>query len=364
MRKSLLQLFAACALAFGIAAVPGSALGNEAPGAVFVLTNDPSANAVVAFNRHADGSLVPAGSYPTGGLGSGAGLGSQGAVVVSDDHRFVFAVNAGSSTISSFRIGPDGLTLVSHVPSGGVTPTSVTYRHGLLYVLNAGVPNRIVGFTVSPQGRLSPLPGSARPLSAAQTAPAQISFSADADTLIVTERATNVIDTFTVDEHGLAEGPFIHPSAGPTPFGFALDQQNTLLVSEAGAGGGASTYRVSGDELTPASSMLMTGQRAACWAVITTDGRFGYISNAGTGNISGFALAADGTASLLNADGVTAVTGGNPTDMALSQSGRLLYVRIAARNEIAVLAIGPTGALSTSSPAASIPAGAAGLAAY
>ena len=105
----------------------------------------------------------------------------------------------------------------------------------------------------------------------------------------------------------------------------------------------------------------MTGQRAACWAVITNNGRFGYVSNAGTGNISGFTLASDGTAALLNADGVSATTGGNPSDMVLSNDGGLLYVRIAARNEIALLTVGPDGALASRGAAAVIPAGAAGL---
>jgi 6-phosphogluconolactonase (cycloisomerase 2 family) len=329
-----------------------------------VLSNSPAGNAVVAFDRHADGSLVPAGTFATGGLGSGAGLGSQGAIIISDDHRLVFVVNAGSATISSFRKGPDGLALADQVPSGGTLPTSLAYRHGLLYVLNAGTPNQLAGFTVSAHGRMTPIPGSTRPLSAAQTAPAQVGFSTDGDTLIVTERATNVVDTYRVDELGLLDGPYVHPSAGPTPFGFALNHRGTLLVSEAGAGGGASTYRVQDGNLAPASSMLMTGQRAACWAVITTNGRFGYVSNAGTGNISGFALDEDGTASLLNADGVTAVTGGNPTDMSLSQDGRLLYVRVQARNEIVILSLEQDGALTTLPFAAAIPAGAGGLAAY
>ena len=56
----------------------------------------------------------------------------------------------------------------------------------------------------------------------------------------------------------------------------------------------------------------MTGRRAACWAVVTKNGRYGYVTNAGRGNISGFAIAQDGSAALLDADGVTAVTGGNP----------------------------------------------------
>ena len=362
MRTGLITWLIASVVISG--AAPSAAPDGEAPGAVFVITNAPSGNAVVAFDRRADGSLVPAGTYPTGGLGSGAALGSQGAIIVSDDRRFVFSVNAGSSTVSSFKIVPGGLALVQQVASGGTLPTSLAYRHGLLYVLNAGTPNVLAGFVVSAQGRMTPIPGSARSLSGSITSPAQVGFSADGSTIIVTERATNFIDTYVVDDLGLLEGPYVHPSAGPTPFGFAVDRRGTLLVSEAGAGGGASTYRADGAGLTPVSAMVVTGQLAACWAVITPNGRFGYVSNAGTGNISGFALEPDGSAALLDADGVTAVTSGNPADMALSQDGHRLYVRIPARNEIAALSVAPDGGLTLLSAVASIPAGAAGLAAF
>jgi 6-phosphogluconolactonase len=157
----------------------------------------------------------------------------------------------------------------------------------------------------------------------------------------------------------------VHASAGPTPFGFAVDKRNTLFVSEAGAGGGASSYQVGADgSLAPVSSMVMTGQRAACWAVVTKNGRFGYVTNAGTGNISGFAIGQDGSASLLDADGVTAVTGGNPTDAAVSHDGRFLYALVNATNSIAAYTIGADGALAPLPESTGNPSGLAGLAAY
>jgi 6-phosphogluconolactonase (cycloisomerase 2 family) len=343
----------------------GCAGGSCSVGAVYALTNAVGGNAVVAYHRAANGGLTPASSFATGGTGTGAGLGSQGAVVVSDDHQLLFAVNAGSNSISSFRIGRDGLKLVSVVPSGGAMPTSVAHRHGLVYVLNAGTPNSVTGFAVAHDGTLTPLAGSARPLSADSTSPAQVAFDAHGEAVIVTERATNRISTYRVGSDGLLTGPAVYPSAGPTPFGFAISNQNTLLVSEAGAGGGASTYQIGdGGALTPASSMLMTGQRAACWAVVTPNGRFGYVTNAGTGNISGFALGQGGAATLLDVDGVTAVTGGNPTDAALSHNGRFLYVRVGALSAIAIFAIGADGSLQPLPALPGTPAGLAGLAAY
>jgi len=356
--------FALASFAALAAAAPALPRSTREPGAVFALTNSPAGNAVLVYRRAGDGSLTAAGSYATGGAGTGAGLGSQGAVIVSEDHRLLFAVNAGSDSVSSFRIRPQGLELVDTEPTGGEQPTSVAFRAGLLYVLNAGVPNGVTGFRVSPRGELSPLEGSWRPLSQDATAPAQVGFSDDGGTLVVTERATHRIDTFSIGEDGQLDGPFVHDSEGPVPFGFAVSRRNTLLVSEAGANGGASTYSLDENGGLEPISTLVTGQLAACWAVVTGNGRFGYVTNAGTGNISGFFIDRSGAAALLDADGVAGVTGGNPTDVALSQDSRYLYARVAALDRIAVFRIGADGALTALPSLDGTPAGLAGLAGF
>src|SRR5262245_58246175 len=163
----------------------GAAAATNVVGAVYALTNATSGNAVLVWNRSADGSLTAAGSYATGGLGSGGGLGSQGAVILSQDNQLLFAVDAGSNEISSFRVDPDGLTLVGHVASGGTLPTSLTTHKKLLYVLNAGGSGNISGFTIGNDGTLSPIPDSTRPLSGGATAPGQIGFSPDGNLLVV-----------------------------------------------------------------------------------------------------------------------------------------------------------------------------------
>jgi 6-phosphogluconolactonase len=358
-------LAAAAALTLASGAVAKASDNGPGPKAVYALTNALDGNAVVVYSRSGDGSLAPAGSYPTGGNGSGAGLGSQDAVIVSDEGRLLFAVNAGSNSVSSFRIRESGLELVETASSGGSMPTSLSFHHGLLYVLNAAVPNNVSGLTVSRSGELTPIAGSTRPLSADDTAPAQVGFSDDGDVLIVSERATNRLVTYTVGRNGLLSAPIVHASAGPTPFGFAVTKRDTLFVSEAGVGGGASSYRMGKDgALDPVSSNVMTGQRAACWAVATKNGRYGYVTNAGTGNISGFAIGRNGESTLLNADGVTAVTGGNPTDVALSNNSRFLYVRVAALSQIAIFRVASDGSLEALAPLTGTPAGLAGLAAY
>jgi 6-phosphogluconolactonase len=213
-------------------------------------------------------------------------------------------------------------------------------------------------------GELTPIAGFTRPLSGDSTAPAEVGFSDDGDVVIVSERSTNRLVTYTVGRDGLLSSPIVHASAGPTPFGFAVTKRDTLFVSEAGTGGGASSYRIGQDgSLERVSSNVMTGQRAACWAVVTKSGRFGYVTNAGTGNISGFEIRRNGESTLLDADGVTAVTGGNPTDAALSRNSRFLYVRVAALSQIAIFRIANDGSLAALPPLTGTPAGLAGLAA-
>ena len=177
---------------------------QDISGALYTMTNAPVGNAILVFDRGADGRLDPPVAYATNGLGTGAGLGNQAGLVLSEDERWLLAVNAGSDTVSVFAVSRSGLRLTDTTPSGGTTPISVAVHKHFAYVLNAGAPNNIQGFRLSPQGALSPLPGPALPLSGPATGPAQISFSPKGDFLIVTEKATNTIDLYTVSKDGMA----------------------------------------------------------------------------------------------------------------------------------------------------------------
>jgi 6-phosphogluconolactonase len=349
------------------AAAPAAHGGNDIAGAVYALTNAPTGNEVVVWNRADDGSLTPAGSYATGGLGSGAGLGSQGAVILSEDNRWLFAVNAGSNDISSFQVEDNGLKLISKVASGGTLPTSLAIYDDLLYVLNAGDSGNITGFVISSRGRLAQIADSTRSLSGTATAPGQVSFSPDGTVLVVTEKGTNLIDTYVVGEDGRASGLVSHPSSGATPFGFAFSKRGDLVVSEANGvpgGSAASSYDLSDDgSLDLVSGSVATNQGAACWVVITKNGRYAYTANAASGSISGFRLGHDGSLRLLNADGRTGVTGDNPSDMALSKNSKYLYARIGRTGSIGAFEVKGDGSLKLLAGASGLPANSAGLAA-
>ena len=230
-----IRLGAVLALAL-LAALLGqltSASAQGSKGAVYTLTNAASGNQVAVFARSHDGTLTPAGTVDTGGLGTGSGLGSQGALVLAGD--VLVAVNSGSDSISLLEVEDGMPELLDVESSGGDFPISVTVHRNLVYVLNAGAPENITGFRIH-DDELVPLPGSTQPLSGSGVAPAQVSFSPRGDVLVVTEKAVNNIDTYTVGKDGLADGPTVHPSVGETPFGFEFGKRGTLIVSEAFGG--------------------------------------------------------------------------------------------------------------------------------
>lgn len=310
---------------------------RNATGAVYVQTNDASANQVVAFRRTANGQLAPLGSFATGGRGTGMPrLGSQGPMILSDDDQRLFVANVGSSEITSFAVTDAGLTMIGKVASGGTMPFSIALRGNLLYVLNAGsraaaAAANITAFTVGAGGTLTPIAGSARPLSTAYPEPAQVSFSPDGATLVVTEKMTGKIDTYTVGANGLATGPVVHASNGQTPFGFDFTSRGVFVVTEAfdAAPGqaAASSYSLAGaGGFQLLSGSVKNTEAEVCWAVISEDDRFAYVTNFGTGTLSSYRVAADGRLTLLQAiAGRTSQTLG-PRDADLSAGGRYLYV--------------------------------------
>jgi len=364
------RLLSAASVVALLMLLPQTGLAGGRTGDVYVLTNQPqpTGNAVMVFHRDAAGMLTSAGSFATGGNGTGTGLGSQGAALLSGDSRLLFAVNAGSNSISVFAVSGDRLTLLDTVSSGGSQPISLTVRHNLLYVLNAGTPN-ISGFTIEPARHvLVPLLGSTQALPrAAAAAPAQVAFGPDGDVLVVTEKGTNLIDTFTVDDEGLAQPSVSFPSNGTTPFGFAFGHDNVAIVSDAGSGAGSaavSSYELDEDGnlevITPA---LGDTQTAACWVVVPRNGRFAYTSNTGSGTVSSYTVSHGGNLALLNAVAASMGSGSAPTDMAFNDNSRFLYVLNSGNGTISGFRVQASGSLTPVTRAAGLPAGAAGIAA-
>ncbi len=331
-----MKLKSSFAALFFLASVFSSVSAYAGAGAVYTETNSSSQNAILVFNRTQDGRLLPTTvrPVPTGGVGTGAGLGSQGALAIDPSNTFLFAVNAGSNNISTFRVMDQGLSLVGVTSSGGSNPISLTVSHNVLYVLNdggaVGGADTIAGFSVDGSGHLT-LIVSGLQLSGVSVGPAEISFNPDGNLLVVTEKGTNNIDVFTVGQNGVASGPTVVASAAQTPYGFAFGKRNQLIVSDAvggGSGAGAvSSYAASSDgRLQTITASSADNQTAPCWIVLTSDGRYAYTTNTGSGSVSSYGVAFDGTLALLNSQAANNGSGSSPIDEAISNDSRYLYV--------------------------------------
>ncbi len=371
--KSRVRGFVAGAVVMAVLALAlvmgaGSAAADGDAGAVYTQSNAASGNMVYVYSRAADGMLMPAGMVATGGKGTGAGLGSQGAVTLSEDNRLLFVVNAGSNDVSVFRVRPDGLTLVDRQSSGGMMPVSVASRGSLLYVLNAGGDGNISGFRVAWNGHLLAIDGSTQPLSQkGGTGPAQVGFAPDGNTLVVTEKATNKIDTYTVGWNGAAGAPTVHASTGATPFGFDFGKRGALVVSDA-FGGAAnasalSSYTVTRDAFSAVGGPVFTTQTAACWVVVTGNGKVAYTTNAGSDSISSYSIGNDNSLTLLNARAGDTGAGSHPTDMALSNNSQYLYTLNAFTHTMSGFSVAADGSLTMVMQMPNMPEASVGIAA-
>ena len=210
---------------------------------------------------------------------------------------------------------------------------------------------------------LSPIAGSTRALPG--NAPAQVSFANHGATLVVTEKGSNTIVVYSLDD-GVISGPVTHPSSGMTPFGFAFAGRDLLIVSEAFGGApdasAVSSYHLDGSDPDVVSASVPTTETAACWTVVTRNGRFAYVTNTGSGSITGYAIGRSGSIERLNGNGVTGSTGAgsSPADAAFSSSSQYLYARNG-NGTISAFAVAANGALTPIAGAAGLPAGAAGI---
>lgn len=370
-----LVLAVACAAPTTDAEPTGSASSDliaGRAGAVYTLSNDANENAVIVYRRANDGALQYAATHGTAGKGSGDGLGSQGALVLSGDRRYLFAVNAGSNELSVFRVNGESLFLVDTIATGGVRPVSVTEHHGLVYVVHSGDgANGITGFTQRQNGTLAALAGSTRALSAATTGPAQVQFSPSGRALLVTEKMTNKVDEFRINPYTGRPGALTaHASNGQTPFGFAVTNRGQVIVSEAFGGAAdasaVSSYQLGGAQgLASVTASVGDTESAACWIALAKNDRYAYTSNTGSGTISAYTVGLDGSLALVDADGRSADTGvgSKPVDMAVSKNDRFLYVLESGTASLGVLRIENDGSLTVLPDVAGLPASAVGLAA-
>jgi 6-phosphogluconolactonase (cycloisomerase 2 family) len=370
MRKvAVLALFAAA-----LAVAPTAWAGGNAP-VVFVQTNELGGNHVAVYDRGADGRLTQAGTYATGGNGGAVApgtssdrLGSQGSLVYDAGHSLLFAVNAGSDSVSAFKVQGDRLKLVAVLPSGGQFPASIAVHGDLVYVLSSGGAGIVQGFRI--QGHnLVAIPGSARSLALANgvppfflTSPGQVGFTPDGRKLLVTTKAsTSAIDVFAVQPDGrLSAAPVVNASATPVPFAFTFAPSGRLVDGEAGTSS-VTTYAVQADGSLTDPKSQSDGQVALCW--ITPAGGFYYVANTGSNTLSGFSIAADGQPSLVGATGIVATTEPGPIDLAASSEGNFLYGETGLTSTVDEYHVESDGSLTKLGTVTGLPPGIEGIAA-
>jgi 6-phosphogluconolactonase len=316
----------ALAGAISLTAATGVGASNERTSAhgsyVYTESNQTSAdggNAVLAYWVGAGGTLTSIGSFATGGDGTGVGLGSQGAITIADGGHALLVVNAGSNTVSDFRILSNGaLWLVDAAPSGGSEPVSVTAHGRWVEVLNQGS-NNVAGLVLTGTA-LVPSSHDAVPLSAAAETPVQIGFTPSGTHVIVTEKVSSSIDTFNVTADGRLVGLHHAASTGTAPYGFGFSAGGEAIVSDAGGGAGgvsaATSYRVGAAGVLHPISEVGESQAAACWLVVNAAGTRAYLANAASGTVSSFDIGPGGRLVLRSA--VAATVGVHPIDEVVS----------------------------------------------
>lgn len=307
-----------------------------ATGNVYVLTNETN-NAVRVYPRGEDGLLSPPRTCATDGKGGGIGPGgSQGALTLHG--QFVFAVNTGDGTVTSFARRPgDDLVRVDREPAGaeGATPVSLVASGDVLYVLcQAGAgPGTVSTMRIGPSGELARF-GAALEVGAG---PAQVLVSPDGGSVLVMGLSSNTIFVFPVDATGaLGAGwsylvPGVDESLGQ-PFGATFVGPDLLAVSD--PAGVTHAYRFGADRTLTPLPLLPAGS-AACWATAAERAEtwFAYVTNAAAGTITGYRLTPQGfvvnelvAAALRPANDPADQSG--PLDMAVDADQRFVYVLV------------------------------------
>ena len=295
---------------------------------LYTESNEASVNNILIFKIKPDGSVVANGSAASGGAGMGMPLGSQGAIAIDKNNEWLYAVNAGSNSVSSFKIHNDGsLTLAHTTGTCGKTPVSLSVYDQLLYVLNRGSDD-IRGYKIGAGGSLSPIAGSIKPLSGTAVNAPQISFTPNGDWLVVTEKATNTISTFKVKNNGSVNPAIFTSSVGATPFGFAFARGRFMIVSDAAggaAGAGATTSYTTGNNgmQHDVNGAVPNMEAAPCWVAVTKYGRFAYVSNTASNTISSYYVAPWGALYLVHGD--AAGSDMSPADIVVAANNYNVY---------------------------------------
>jgi 6-phosphogluconolactonase (cycloisomerase 2 family) len=319
--------------------------GDSTSTVVYVESNLPDHNSVLAFKRNNDGTLTQIGDFSTGGRGVfdlSLQLGpfdSDQEIITNGQHNLLFAVNPGSDTVAVFRIQVDGALTPVHgspFPSGGSNPVSLGLAADKLIVVNKAFdPARpflknpsYTAFQIGPNGQLT------QQLSAVGaprgSAPSQADISPDKRLVFDAQFLAGFLRTFFLQPDGtLSLGERMAPpiAAGsttqPLPLGLWSHPKLPILyvglvnVNMLGVYQYANTGHLQFVTAVPDSG------NGICWIRTSDDGTRLYASNTGDRSISVF----DTTSHLTHVEIQHFVLQGqgNQFEIELDPTGAFLY---------------------------------------
>ena len=332
-------------------------------GYVYLESNDAAGNTIITYKQQSDGTLSWVATINSGGNGRGAGLGSQSAVAINKAHGLLFAVNAGSNSVSSFKIKNDGsLELKYTVSSGGTLPVSVCVYNDLLYVVNSTSAD-ISGYKVGWDGSFTAITNSHKSLSDITALPAQIAFNPEGSSLLVTEKITNKIATFTLNTDGSINQAAYTNATGVQPFGFDFSRDKFMIVSNASMGAANASTVTSYTDLylnvSAVNGAVPNHQSASCWVATSKYGRYAYVTNAMSNTIVAYYVNSFGAVYYLPWS--AAQTGKSPIDITVSENNMFVYNINSVDHSITSFKRNALGKLQAIETIAAIPSFAAGI---
>ncbi|MEU4083183.1 lactonase family protein [Streptomyces aureus] len=358
-------LAAAAAATVAVTVASASQPSGSTPGAdhaVFVQGNELGGNTIHVFARGDDGTLSASGTYATGGKGGDQvdaptdSLASQGSLVYDDASGMLLAVNAGSGTVTSFRVEGSRLKDRHVVSSGGAFPASIAVHGRVAYVMNAGGRGSVQGFEISGEG-LRPLAGSRRSLGLDNkdiplfsSSPGQVAFTPDGGALVITTKSANTVEVLPLKRSGqpAVAAPVVNKSAGAVPFAITFDATGRrMLVAEA-AKSTVTTYKVRHDgTLKVLQKPLPNGQETLCWLERAGDHFYG--GNTGNSTVTGYRMNRHGRLSLTNDVGIATPPSAKSQgviDLAVTRDERFVYVQNAVSGTVDGFRVKTDGSLT------------------
>lgn len=287
-----------------------------------------------------------------GGEGGGGGFGGTGGTLGGlGTTSILYVANNGSDTVSGYSINATSGTLVA-IPGSpfanvfGPSAIAVSSNGFFAYVTN-GRTSTVAAFRVSTEGALLSVPTTpSRPNPApVEAAPGPLAISPDTKHVYVANSGTDKVTAFDIESSGAltviphtADNPNPVSVKGADPTAIAITQSGKFLyVANNGSNDVTAFVIEATGRLTPIApsganaNPVKTSATAPKGMVISPNGSFLYVANSGSHSVTAFQIGATGLLTLVPAAGSTTNpiptgTGGTtPNSLTISSDGRFLY---------------------------------------